>query len=177
MGGGYRLVGSYTRGLLLTLALLMLVGCGFQLRGQAQLPPEMAVTYINTGRSPSEPPSALGLALRLALETNGVVVTSDPAEAQANLVILREAVRRRTLAAGTRGEVREYTLTYTVDYMVTLADGSPLLAQETVALSRDLLYAEADVLGREAGEEIILNDLRTDIARSVLLRLQVVARL
>ncbi|MEZ5585333.1 MAG: LPS assembly lipoprotein LptE [Candidatus Competibacteraceae bacterium] len=153
--------------LVLGLLMSMLAGCGFQLRGQADLPPEMAVTYINTGRSPTAPPSPLGFALRQALEANGIMVTTDPAQAQANLVVLREDVRRRTLAAGPRGETREYTLTYTVDYTVTLADGSSLLDRESVSLSRDLLYAESDVLGREAGEDIILNDLRADIACSI----------
>jgi LPS-assembly lipoprotein len=164
------------QGLVLVLALMMLVSCGFKLRGQVELPPDMAVVYINVGGSPTTPPSALGVTLRRVLEANGVVVTTDPAQAKANLVILRDVVRRRLMAASAGGVDREYTLIYTVDYTVTRADGSPLLAQESVSLSRDLLYPDAAVLGREEGEEIMLNALRDDIARSVLLRLQVAAR-
>jgi LPS-assembly lipoprotein len=182
-----RLVGSLTTGrrgmracavygLVLALLLATLSGCGFRLRGQAHLPPEMAVTYIQTGGSPTDPPSELKLALQCALEANGVVVTPDPQQAQARLIILNEQSRRRTLAAGPRGEAREYTLTYTVDYTATKADGTPLIPQETATLSRDLLYSEADVLGRDAGEAIILRDLRADITRSILLRLQLAAR-
>ncbi|MCP5420085.1 MAG: hypothetical protein H6970_02845 [Gammaproteobacteria bacterium] len=152
----------------------ILGGCGFHLRGQAQLPPEMAVTYIQTEGSPSEPPSALKLTLQRALEANGVTVTQDPGQAQARLIILHEKSRRRTLAAGAGGDSREYTFTYTVDYTATKADGTPLIPKETIVRARDLLYSESDVLGRDAGEEIVLRDLRSDIARSILLRLQLI---
>jgi LPS-assembly lipoprotein len=162
------------KGLLLILSLTLLVSCGFKLRGQVELPPDMAVTYINVGGSPTTPPSPLGFALRRVLETNGAVVTTDPAEATANLVVLRDAVRRRLVAASRGGVDREYTLTYTVDYKVTRADGSPLV-EDSVSLSRDLLYPDAAVLGREEGEAIILKAMRDDIAYSMLLRLQVAA--
>jgi len=141
--------------LLLVLSLTLLVSCGFKLRGQVELPPDMAVTYINVGGSPTTPPSELGFALRRVLETNGAVVTTDPAEATANLVVLRDDVRRRLVAASPGGVEREYTLTYTVDYRVTRADGSPL-AEGNVSLSRDLLYPDAAVLGREEGEDQVV---------------------
>jgi outer membrane lipopolysaccharide assembly protein LptE/RlpB len=109
--------------------------------------------------------------------TNGVKVTADPKEATATLEILKETIRRRTLAAGSRSvtesaNLREYTFSYEVDYQVTLADGKKLIPQETLSTSRNLFADESKVLGKTAGEEILIKDMVSDVARSIILRLQ-----
>ncbi len=50
---------------------LLLTGCGFQLRGQASLPPEMRVTYVQTPSSLT-PPGSVSRQLPQALARNGV---------------------------------------------------------------------------------------------------------
>jgi outer membrane lipopolysaccharide assembly protein LptE/RlpB len=108
--------------------------------------------------------------------TNGVKVTADPKEATATLEILKETVRRRTLAAGSSvtesANLREYTFSYQVDYRVTLADGKKLIPQETLSTSRNLFTDESKVLGKTAGEEILIKDMVSDVAHSIILRLQ-----
>ena len=155
---------------------LLLTACGFQLRGQAQLPPAMAVTYIASNTPSSAPPSELERTLRLVLETNGVTVTDDSQAATATIAILGESESRRTLATGPNGEVREYTLNYIVDYAVRLADGAELIPKDTLRVSRDVLYDEAQVLGRAAGETITMRDMIYDVAYSIIRRLQAVNR-
>lgn len=163
--------------LIAVLLALLLAGCGFRLRGQAQLPPQMAVTYIRSAPPVGAPPSALVDALSQLLETNGVQVTNDPAQATATLEILEQGIRRRTVAtAGSEGQTRQYTLTYNVKYRVGLPDGTALIPTNNLSVFRDLLYSEADVLGRAEGEQIALQDMITDMARSILLRLEVLAR-
>lgn len=163
----------------LGLLLLLLSGCGFKLRGQAQLPPEMATTYLKTNRPAGSSPSELALTLERVLKANGVTVTTDPAAATATLEILQEGVSRRTIAAGTTistgqttAQIREFTLKYDVNYRVTLANGKVLIPQATASVSRDMVYNEARVLGKEAGEEILLRDMASDLARSIIRRLQ-----
>lgn len=146
----------------------LLVGCGFHLRGQAQLPPAMAVTYIKT----ENPHSSLTRALRSALEASGVEVTTEPEAATATIEILNEVLRRRTLAVGLRGEERDYELRYEVRYAVSLADGSQPILEGTIDTSRNLLYAETDVLGRAEGEEMAIRDMSSDLAWSIIRRLQ-----
>jgi outer membrane lipopolysaccharide assembly protein LptE/RlpB len=110
--------------------------------------------------------------------TNGIQVTADPKEATATLQILRETIRRRTLAASSHvtesASLREYTFSYDVDYQVTLTDGKKLIPQETLSTSRNLFTDESKVLGKTAGEEILIKDMVSDVARSIILRLQAV---
>jgi LPS-assembly lipoprotein len=86
--------------------LLLLAGCGFQLRGQASLPPELRVTYVQSQ-------SDIGAARRSAAIATGagqqgVTVTRDPAQATATITILRENSGRRTVAADRFDIKRQY---------------------------------------------------------------------
>ncbi len=164
------------RNLAVTLMLVLLSACGFKLRGQAQLPPELAHTYIRDSRPVGAPPTQLALALKRALETNGVVITSEPESATATIVILSTQNHRRTIATGSEGQVREYELRYEVDYEVSLADKTKLIPKDTLIISRDALYDEARVLGRAAGEELLIRDMVADVTYSIIRRLQAVAQ-
>ena len=160
--------------ILLILLVFLLHACGFQLRGQADLPSALAVTYIDVNQSANVPPSELAQALKRALVSNGNMVVDDPQTATATLKILGESQARRTIATGPQGDVREYELNYVVAYNVTLADGSILMPKDTIRITRDVLYAESQVLGREAGEEIIKRDMISDAAFSIIRRLQAI---
>ena len=149
----------------------LVAGCGFHLRGQADLPSDLSV-HIRDSTAPGQPPSRLRRELERILETNGATVTGDPEAADAILKILREDLRRRTIATGPEGEVREYELRYTVDFAVTRADGQEYLPKDTISVARDLLYSEARILGRAAGEEITIRSMISDLAYSILRRLQ-----
>ncbi len=164
------------RNLSLLLLFVLLSACGFKLRGQAQLPPELANTYIRDNRPVGAPPTQLALALKRALETNGVTITNDPESATAIIAILSAQNHRRTIAAGSEGQVREYELRYEVDYEVSLAGKSKLIPKDTLIISRDALYDEARVLGRAAGEELLIRDMIADVTYSIIRRLQAVAQ-
>ena len=147
---------------------LLLTGCGFHLRGQAQLPPAMAVTYINS----EDPRSPFTRALRDALEANRAEVTTEPEVATATIEILSEELRRRTLAVGPRGEERDYELRYEVTYALSQADGEQPILKDTISASRNLLYDEANVLGRAEGEQMMIRDMSIDLAWFIIRRLQ-----
>ena len=83
-------------GILLT---LFLAGCGFQLRGQADLPPELAVVYIQSIQGTGLPPGVLSRRLQTVLVGSGVRVVRDPAQATATITILNEGSGRRAVAA------------------------------------------------------------------------------
>jgi len=154
---------------------LLLTGCGFKLRGQATLPPELASVYINTNRPPEAPPTELARTLRQVLEANRVKVTTDPQTATATVAILGEDIRRRTIATDATGQAREYTLTYFMDYTVTRPDGSALIPRDRLSISRNLLYPEVQVLGLEEGDELVLDSIRSDLSWAIVRRLEALA--
>ena len=150
--------------------ILIVSGCGFHLRGQADLPRDLTV-QIQGKDVEGMPPSQLRRILKLILEANDVTLVDVPGAADATLKILNEDLRRRTLANGPNGEVREYELRYSVDYLISMADGTHLIPRSNLTVYRDLLYSEADVLGRAEGEEIVIREMLSDVAYSILRRM------
>ncbi len=156
------------------LLVLLLAGCGFQLRGQAQLPPELAVIYVQSQQAIGMPPGILSRKLPLLLASNGVTVTRDPAQATATITILREGSGRRAVAADRFDIKRVYWLVYSVAYQVTLANGKTLIAEEGLSANRALLFDENRVLGFEAAQESLVDSMADDLAWQIIRRLQAV---
>jgi LPS-assembly lipoprotein len=164
---------GYAGGWLAVLLLaLLLTGCGFKLRGQSDLPPVLAKTYIKTNQPAGAPPSTLAQTLARLLASNRAQILTSPEQATAIIEILKEESKTRTLAANRSGNVREYTLTYSVEYRVTRANGTVLLAHDQITSSRDLIYSETAVLGKQEGENLALRELENDAARTLLRRLE-----
>ena len=156
------------------LILLALAGCGFQLRGQAQLPPEMRVTYVQS-TSGLSPPGSVSRKLPLLLANNGVTITRDPAQATATLTILREGSGRRVVAADRFGIERQYVIAYDVTYQVTLANGQTLIPAEAFNANRTVLFDENRVLGFEAAQESLVDSMAEDLSWQIVRRLQAAA--
>ena len=153
---------------------VLLTGCGFQLRGQAPLPPELRVTYVQSQQAVGVPPGVLSRRLQALLASNGVTVTRDPAQATATITILNEGSGRRTVAADRFDIKRKYFLVYDATYQVTLANGKTLVATESLSANRSLLFDENRVLGFEAAQESLVDSMADDLAWQIIRRLQAV---
>lgn len=155
------------------LVLSLTTGCGFKLRGEFKLPPNMSVIYIKSQHPVGVPPGSVARSLeQRAAQATRITLTSDPKKADLIVEILQESLRRRTIASGPEGEQREYTLFYDVNYRAIRSDGTVLVPLETLSVSRDMLYNEAQVLGRNEGEAIAIRDMVSDLTSSIIRRLQ-----
>ncbi|QQS53308.1 MAG: hypothetical protein IPM89_10370 [Candidatus Competibacteraceae bacterium] len=154
--------------------MLLLAGCGFQPRGQAQLPPELSVVYIQSQLAMGTPPGAVSRKLRLLLADNGVTITRDPAQAKVVITILREGSGRRVVAVDRLNVKRQYFLAYDTAYQVTLANGKALIPLEGLSANRTLLYDENEVLGFEAAQEALVDNMADDLAWQIVRRLQTI---
>lgn len=162
--------------LLLLITSVLLPGCGFQLRGQANLPPELSRIFIESSQAGRGPGSPLVRRLSSSLVANGVTLVDNSTAADAVLRILDEGINRRTLGAGSTGDSREYSLDYSVRYTLVDSANNTLVEADTLRYTRDVLYSEADVLGRSEGEDIVLEDMINDAAYSIIRRLEIFAR-
>ncbi len=156
------------------LLLVLIAGCGFRLRGSVDIPPSLAIVYLDYDTSGVGVPSEFPAVFKRKLETNGSTVTTDPAAATATVALLGERVEQRTTGTTADDEVRSFTMTLRVRYSVTLADGTEIIEPEWVTNSQDFIYREADILGRAEGERLVLQDMREDAATSILQRIQAV---
>ena len=145
---------------------LALSGCGFHLRGAAQLPPSMQQTYIDGSFT-----SAIVRDLRLNLEASGTDVVDSPQAAGATLHILTENYERRVLSVRSNAQVSEYELIYTVRFSVVRADGVQLLEAQTVSVSRDYRYDPNQVLGASSEESLLQQEMQRDVSQLILRRL------
>lgn len=155
---------NYLRLLILILAVLVNHGCGFQLRGSLDLSADISPLYI-------EQNSAYELAreLKRLLEINKIVIADDSARANSQLTLLSENKSRRVLSVDGDGRAREYLLTYTVDITIKIKQSKEI--QDTVSLSRSLLFDPEAVLAATNESAILYRDMQKNAARLILLKL------
>jgi len=146
-------------------ASLCIAGCGFQLRGTADLPFE--TIYLPPAGGPG---IALDLRRNVQAGTNTKVVT-DPKQAQAVLEFSQEIRDRLILSLAATGRVREYQLRYRVSFRVHDGKGGEFLPTSSVLLTRDITFNDSDVLSKEAEEQLLYRDMQTDMVQLIMRRL------
>ncbi len=152
------------------LVIVLLGGCGFHLRGAAELPPELSRTHI-TGVSPY---SGFAISLRRQLHANGVETVEDQQQATAILRITQNRRGRRVLSVDDDGKVREFELFTTLSFEVKGQNKEVLLKNQTITLTRDFVFDQNDVLGKAAEADLLREDMEQDLIRLMLYRLQTI---
>lgn len=154
------------RALPLLLCSLLATGCGFQLRGGYELPAQLSSTRVIT----PDPYSPLVTELSRQLESSGAGLAGAD-DATATLRILDDQLQRQVQSVGGSARVREFALEYLVRFQLEDADGELLQAPRTVRLRRDYAFDQRQVLGTTAEEEILIRDLRREMAAQIVRRL------
>jgi len=143
---------------------LLLAACGFQLRGSAQVP--FHTLYIPNAKSGI----ALDLKRNIEAGTNAKVI-DDPKAADAILELSGESREKIILSLTGTGRVREFRLRYSVRYRVHDGKGAEYVPPSLVQLTRDVTYNDAEILAKEAEEQLLFRDMQSDMVQQVLRRL------
>ena len=150
---------------LLTLLMALVAGCGFQLRGAYSLPFESL--YI-AGADYSLIVAGLKRAIRASGSTR---VADSAADAQATFLPTIELREPIILSFSSSGRVREKRLRYRYGYRVVDQKGRDLVLPGMVELTRDLTYADSDVLAKTQEEDLLWRDMETDLVQQLMRRL------
>ena len=154
-----------TRLLVLLVLGLSLAGCGFKLRGSAQLP----FSTLNIGLPES---SALRAEMaRTITSSSQTRIVDDPREAQAVLLVLADTQAKNILSLSSAGRVREYELVRNFIFQVNDANGQPLIPRAQIVMRRDISFNDDQVLSKEAEEALLWRDMQTDLMQQLLRRL------
>ena len=149
--------------LLAIVALAVLAGCGFHLRGAAELPFETVYLPATGG---------IGLDLRRNIRAGTrTVVVDDPQQAQAILEFLQEVRSKEILSLSGGGRVREFRLFYRVVFRVHDGKGGEYLPASTLLLARDFTFNDAEILAKETEEQLLYREMQADMVRQILHRL------
>jgi LPS-assembly lipoprotein len=143
----------------------LLSGCGFQMRGTAELP--FKTLYMPPATTPG---IALDLKRNIQAGTHTTVV-DDPKKADAVLEFSQELRDRLILSLAATGRVREYQLRYSVGFRVHDGKGGEFVPSSTVQLTRDITFNDSDVLSKQTEEQLLYRDMQFDMVQLIMRRL------
>lgn len=148
----------YKFGLLLLVA-TSLSACGFQLRGQTNL-------SVKTLQVDGLEGTRFQRYLVRYLEVNGVKVVQENGEAK--LIIKNEGRQRNIVTFSATGRAREVEIVYSVLFSLKDLKGDFVIADTTLTQNRDMTYDDDQILGKEAEENRLYQEMERDIARQIL---------
>jgi LPS-assembly lipoprotein len=155
---------------ILALALaLVLAGCGFRLRGTAEVPFESV--YV--------PGATSGIALDLKRNIQAGTkarVVDDPGTADAVLQFTEETRQKEILSLTGTGRVREFQLRYRVGFRVHDGKGAEYVPPNTIQLTRDVTFNDAEILAKEQEEQLLFRDMQFDMVQQIMRRLAAAKR-
>ena len=148
-------------------AVLLLAGCGFHVRGNYQLPDTIGAVFIDVPGYDYD----LRHRLQQALTSRGVTLVEDAAAADSVLQITNPRFATRVLSVGTDARVREHELRYTLGFQLRRRDGQYLVPPQSVELLRDVTYDETNILGSQSEQSAGRLELQDQAVRQIVRRL------
>lgn len=148
--------------------LLAQSGCGFHLRGAANIPAWLKPVHLSGDASISD---ELLDDLRRSLVASGVPVARS-ADGAAIMKLNTERFHRQLMAVSGAGRIKEYAISYDVLVSVSDANGRVRLARAPVTVFRELVYDEQHVHASSAEEGMIRQEMRRAMVIQILRVLQ-----
>lgn len=155
------------------LAALLLSACGFHLRNALLLPPDLGPLRVAARNSDSR----LVLAVRQALDRAGATMAADSATDVATLRLVSERWANTPISVDQFGRAQEFTLRYAVIFNLRRADGTDVVPQQAIEMSRDYISVPTRSAGTEGERELLAKEMRRDMVASILRRIDAVTRM
>ena len=149
-----------------------LSACGFHLRNKITLPDDAPAVKIESAVNYSE----LVKLLERGLRASGAVVTEEDGTGVAKLKIRSERWGDLPIAIDAQGRAQEFSLRYAVIFTCLRPDGSVLVPEQAIEMSRDYVSEPTDATGTTTEREILANELRREMSASILRRIDSVVR-
>jgi LPS-assembly lipoprotein len=153
--------------LLVSSLLTVLSACGFQIREDADLPPEMAKTRMVVEAENS----VFARRVRLLLSQAGVEFVGAE-QATAFLEIPVNSAQTEVLTIGDNARVREYRISHTVRFRLTDAEGADIIPWQTMRQAREISFDEQEILAASREQEYLKQDLAESLSRQLVTRLE-----
>ncbi len=123
------------------------------------------------------PYSELVKLLNRSLQASGAKLASeDGNEPSTQLQVLSERWGDLPIAIDSQGRAQEYSLRYAVIFIFRREDGSELVPQQVIELSRDYVSPPTDATGTTTEREILADELRREMSASIIRRIDSVVR-
>lgn len=157
---------AHARMLLLASCILVITSCGFTLRGGERW--ELPMTRLSVSQPAGIYP--LGEILADTLQDSGVETPIANAT-DYGLVLGAEQLERRTISINTRAGAGQYEMRLSVEVYLYLGD-QRLAGPEIFSATGNFFEDTANISGSNSGLELVLNDMRFELAEQMVRRLQ-----
>lgn len=154
----------------LILTLSLLVGCGFHLRGQTQIPAELKTLVL----TPDEPYTPQQRAIRSLFRSNGIQFYDESEESEGassyyQIDLLDVTVKRDVIIIGTDAQAKQEQIIMAQRYRIVPPHEQPM-ATQIISVQRILNVDQNRVLGQDQEEIVLMEEMREDIAQQLLKR-------
>jgi LPS-assembly lipoprotein len=154
------------KGLYLVLAgLVLLSGCGFQLKGSGGGATSLEGTTVRL--ISNQPRAELTREVSRELTVNGVILLDDSA-AKLVLTIQPEQFTQRNVSLTAQARAAELELTLSADFTLQRVDSDPIDARAVV--NRQMLNDPRNVVGKTEELRLLREEMRQDLAAQIVRR-------
>ena len=154
------------------LALLLLYGCGFHLRGTGQISAQLGMLHVTAINAYGE----LVQKLESALTRSGVSIERDKSVAPYSLRIIGEKNTRRAATTTSRITVAEYELRLLVEFQLENLDGDLIIPPSSLVTERVYALDQANLVGSNDEEELLKEEMQDEIVDKIIRRVEAVTR-
>jgi LPS-assembly lipoprotein len=153
---------------LLVAMTILLVSCGFHLRGMQEMPTHLKTMAV----LPDNPYEPLQRDIRRALRQAHINVVPSPTGVY-SLHIDHAALTRSIMIIGKDGQAKQEELIYTLVYTVK-APHADLMPPQTIKVQRILNVDYNRTLGQDLEENILVNEMQSEVTAQLMRRLSVI---
>ena len=147
---------------LFTLFLISLSSCGFKLRGDYLISPQLQTLYVSSVDTHGE----LTRLVKKQLTNSHINLVSAINKNTPELRILKDRLNRRTLSVFKNGQVAEYEIIYTVNYELILPNAK--IQHFSFDLNRDYQDDPDKALAKSRELSLMLSEMRAEAADKIL---------
>lgn len=147
---------AWLQGTVIMLLAMTLAGCGFHLRGHNNLPPKLKTLYYKN----NQPYSSFSKTLKTYLGNNGVTFVNSAALAPITLNVTNAHFSYNTNSIGGSNVSQLYLLNYNIRYILSTADGKPIMPPQYVNVFSTYNTPQNQVFGSSNETSLLEQELQ-----------------
>lgn len=155
----------------LILVLVLLSACGWHLKGNRPLPPELQRVHLDYSGGYSVVDAPVIEQVENELRRRGAQVSRSPIESASRLRITHPIVDSRTQSVSPDGDQLEFEVISAVRYSLEV-NGKERIPEQTVTARRDYSFRTNQLLSKQDEDRRVQEDMQKELASLVLLQLE-----
>lgn len=140
-------------------------GCGLQLRGGLAVPERLQSLYLQ-----GDERSPIFQTVERSFEFSGVTLVNSAAQAPFQIKLIRAQHQRRSVSLNENAKTQEYELRAQLSYSIEDHAGTNLVKPTVIYTERTYGYDKDHVNAKEAEEELLLQEMRENLAQQLVRR-------